>query len=438
MFTQDPTVQLGWLVAILAAGGVLLFIVLSLRIVVHARQRRVESERRAAAEALQATAERANRSKDLFLATLSHELRGPLSAVIGWVDVARSCLDNPREVSRCLDIVMRNARQEARIIDDLLDASAILSGKFSVELQPLGLSGLIHDGVEACRPAADEKGVTLRSRVDAGLFVRGDRKRMLQVLQNLIGNAVKFNHAGGWVRVALERSGDRARIVVADNGAGMSKEHMAHVFERFWQAAPKASEGYAGLGLGLPIVSHIVALHGGRVSADSGGPGLGAAFTVELPLLAEQLVPGRDTAPRPAEEREPSLSGLTIVAVDDDRDTRDWLERLLGKHGARIWSASSAEEATTLCARVGPDLLVSDIAMPGRDGCDLISTLRAAPGGDHIGALALSAQASDEERERALAAGYDVFLPKPCEAVKLLRALERLADQRVGTHAQPQ
>ena len=438
MPTEHVAVHVGWLVAIIAAGGVLLLIILSLRIGFYARQRRMESERRAAAEALQATAESANRSKDVFLATLSHELRGPLSAVIGWVDVARNSLDDPRELARCLDIVMRNARQEARIIEDLLDASSILSGKFAVELHPLGLSGLIHDGVDACRPTADEKGITLRSKVDAGLFVRGDRKRMLQVLQNLIGNAVKFNHAGGWVRVALERAGDRARIVVADNGAGMSKETMAHVFERFWQADPRTGEGYAGLGLGLPIVSHIVALHGGCISADSGGPGLGAAFTVELPLLAEQPVQRQDTAPLPVEEREPSLSGLTIVAVDDDRDTRDWLERLLGKHGARTWSASSADEAATLCARVGPDLLVSDIAMPGRDGCDLISTVRATPGGGHIGALALSAQASDEERRRALSAGYDVFLAKPCEAVKLVRALEHLADQRVGTHAQLQ
>lgn len=438
MSIEDIAVHPGWLVAIMAAGGVLLFIALSLRIGFYAKQRRMESERRAAAEALQAAAESANRSKDLFLATLSHELRGPLSAVIGWVDVARASLDDPRELGRCLDIVMRNARQEEKIIEDLLDASSILSGKFSVELQPLGLSGLIHDGIEACRPAADEKGITLRSKVDAGLVVRGDRKRMLQVLHNLIGNAIKFNQAGGWVRVALQRAGDRASIVVADNGVGMAKETLAHVFERFWQADPKASGGYAGLGLGLPIVGHIVTLHGGRISADSGGPGLGAAFTVELPLLAEQPAERPDEA-RPAPgEGEPSLSGLTIVAVDDDRDTRVWLERVLGKHGARTWSASSADEAATLCARVGPDLLVSDIAMPGRDGCDLISTVRAGPGGDHIGAVALSAQASEDERQRALAAGYDVFLAKPCEAVKLVRTLERLADRRVGTQAEPQ
>lgn len=432
---EDFTVHVGWLVAIMAASGALLFILLSLRIAFYARERRAEAERRAAAEALRAAAESANRTKDLFLATLSHELRGPLSAVIGWADVARSYLDDPRELERCLDIVLRNAKQEARIIDDLLDVSSIQSGKFSVDLGSVALSAVVQEGVEACRPVADEKGVGLRAQVDAGLSVSGDRNRLLQVMHNLIGNAIKFNAPGGWVRVTLERADARARIVVADNGAGIGKEALEHVFERFWQPERQAGAGYAGLGLGLAIVHHIVALHGGRITAQSGGPGLGAAFTVELPLLAGQPAQGRDDAPA-ASHAEPSLAGLAVVAVDDDRDTREWLERLLRRHGAHVWLASSADEAEAVCARVSPDLLVSDIAMPRRDGYDLVRALRAQPGERPFGALALSAQASEEDRERALEAGYDVFQPKPCEGGKLVRALQRLAAERAPARAE--
>jgi signal transduction histidine kinase/CheY-like chemotaxis protein len=427
---EEFTIHFGWL-AITAASGALLFMLLSMRIAFYARERRAESERRAASEALRAAAESANRTKDLFLATLSHELRGPLSAVIGWTDVARSYLDDPRELERCLDIVLRNAKQEARIIDDLLDVSSILSGKFSVVLAPVALSGVVHEGIEACRTVADEKGVVLRAQVDAGLSVSGDRRRLLQVLHNLIGNAIKFNAPGGWVRVTLKRADARARIVVADNGAGIEKEALEHVFERFWQSERKSGGGYAGLGLGLAIVHHIVALHGGRITAESRGPGNGAAFAVELPLLAAQPAESRDDMPVAA-PGDPTLAGLAVVAVDDDRDTREWLERLLRRHGAHVWLASSADEAEALCARVSPDLLVSDIAMPGRDGYDLVRALRAQPGGRPLGALALSAQASEEDREHALDAGYDVFQPKPCEGGKLVGALQRLAAKRAA------
>jgi signal transduction histidine kinase/ActR/RegA family two-component response regulator len=430
--SEDMTVHLGWLIAIMAASGVLLLIVLSMRIAFYARERRMESERRKAAEALQAAAEDANRSKDLFLATLSHELRGPLSAVIGWADVARASLQDPEEARRCLEIVLRNARQEARIIDDLLDASSIVAGKFAVELQPVALAGVVNEAMESCRPAAQEKGVLITCRLEAGPVIRADRKRMLQVLHNLIGNAIKFTPSGGWIRVSLESLEGRARIVVADSGLGIDKEALEHIFERFWQAGERSSNGYAGLGLGLPIVSHIVALHGGKIAAQSAGRGRGSTFTVELPLIA-QPEGVRAPAPAAAEDR-PSLGGLAVLAVDDDRDTRAWLERLLGRHGAQTWSASSAGEAASLCARVAPHLLVSDIAMPEHDGCELIRAVRASPGGDHIGALALSAQTSDEDRRRALEAGFDAFLPKPCDGITLVRALQRLAESRAQIH----
>ncbi|HUG79448.1 MAG TPA: HAMP domain-containing sensor histidine kinase, partial [Burkholderiales bacterium] len=250
------------------------------------RQRRVEHEAHMASEALRAAAESASRSKDLFLATLSHELRGPLTAVIGWLDVGRFSLGDAGMLRQCLDIAMRNAKQQARIIDDLLDVSRIVSGKFSVERRPLELSRLAEEVVEACRPAAAEKPVELRCRVTQPAFIEGDRERMFQVLSNLIGNAIKFSRPGGWVEVALDCAGVQVRLEVSDNGEGIAADALPHVFERFWQGNASGARKHAGLGLGLSLVRYIVELHAGRIEAESAGPGQGSRFTVTLPRLA--------------------------------------------------------------------------------------------------------------------------------------------------------
>ncbi len=395
------------------------------------RQRRVEHEMRMASEALRIAAESASRSKDLFLATLSHELRGPLTAVIGWLDMARMSVDDEATLRSALDIALRNAKQQARIIDDLLDVSRIVSGKFSVERQPMDLGRLAREAVDACRPAADERALELRCTVQGqALMIHGDRQRLHQALGNLIGNAIKFNRPGGWVEVTLGRRGAKLHLVVADSGVGIARDALPHIFERFWQAEG-GSRKQAGLGLGLPLVQHVVELHAGRIRAESDGPGRGARFTIEIPALdAPPANPPAESAAR--EAREPRLAGLAAVAVDDDADTRGWLQAVLTRHGALAWCASSVDEALALLDRVRPSLLISDLAMPGSDGYALIRTIREQQGA-RIPALAFSGQATQEARERALDAGYDAFVAKPCDAGTLVAALVAIVNRQVLT-----
>ena len=395
------------------------------------RQRRTEHEMRVASEAKRIAAESASRSKDLFLATLSHELRGPLTAVVGWLDMARMSVGDEATLRSALDIALRNAMQQARIIDDLLDVSRIVSGKFSVERQPMDLGRLAREAVDASRPAADDRALELRCMVRGQALVLGDRQRLHQALGNLIGNAIKFNRRGGWVEVTLERRGAQFQLVVADSGVGIERNALPHIFERFWQAEG-GSRKQAGLGLGLPLVQHVVELHAGRIRAESEGPGRGARFTIEIPGLdAAQAHPPAESAAR--EAREPGLAGLAVVAVDDDADTRGWLQAVLTRHGALAWCASSVDEALALLDRVRPGLLISDLAMPGSDGYALIRSSRERQGAMRIAALAFSGQATQEARERALDAGYDAFVAKPCDAGTLVAALVAVLNRQVLT-----
>jgi signal transduction histidine kinase/CheY-like chemotaxis protein len=382
--------------------------------------------------ALEKMLERADgdiRGKDVFLATLSHELRGPLTAVIGWLDIARGSLEDRHTLRRALDTASRNARQQARIIDDLLDISRIVSGKFRVDRRPMDLGRLVREAVEASRLDAAEKAVGLRCSVQPPALVLGDRQRLHQALDNLIGNAIKFNRAGGWVEVALARRGDNVRLVVADNGSGISREALPHIFERFWQA-PGARRGHGGLGLGLPLVRYIVEAHKGNVLAESAGVGRGARFIMELPALAPSqaaAVPAEQA--RSTEAGEPRLEGLAVLAVDEDNDTLGWLQMALARHGAATWCARSADEGLRLFKRVRPDLLISELRLPGRDGYALIRGVRERAG-SRIGALAHSGEATQEARERALAEGYDAFLAKPCDTEMLIATLAELAQKR--------
>ncbi len=392
------------------------------------RERRSEHEKRMASEALQVAAESASRSKDLFLATLSHEMRGPLTAVIGWLDVARDSLEDRKTLRRALDTASRNARQQVRIIEDLLDMSRIMSGKFSVDRHPMDLGHLVREAVEEGRLAAAEKAVELRCSVQAPALVLGDRQRLHQALGNLIANAIKFNRPGGWVEVTLERDGRNLRLAVADNGAGIPRDALPHIFERFWQA-PAGKRGHGGLGLGLPLVRYIVDLHQGHVEAESAGLGRGARLVVELPELAPSraLAVPTDHA-LPTEASDSRLAGLEVLAVDEDDDTLGWLQTALALQGAVTWSACSAEEALKLLQQVRPDLLISELALPGNDGYALIREVRRRAGAD-VGALALSGQATQEARERALAEGYDAFMAKPCDTNALLATLAGLAEK---------
>ena len=391
------------------------------------RQRRIEHEMRMAAEAQRIAAERASNSKDLFLATLSHELRGPLTAVIGWLDMASVSLGDEAMLGNALRIAMRNAKLQAEIIEDLLDASRILSGKFSVQRQPIDLGRLCLEAVDAWRPAAAEKAVELRFTVHEPALLYGDRQRMLQMLGNLIGNAIKFNRIGGWVHLTLEERGPQLRLTVADSGCGIAPEALPHVFDRFWQADEGSSRRHFGLGLGLSLVQHIVERHDGCIRVESEGRGCGARFTAELPALAVASPPRQQSPPAP---RASGLSGLVVVAVDDNADTLGWLEALLTHQGAIAWCARSADEALALLDRVQPDLLISDLAMPARDGYSLIGRIRERHGATRITALAFSGQATQEARARALISGYDGFVAKPCNADTLVAALTSLAARR--------
>jgi signal transduction histidine kinase/CheY-like chemotaxis protein len=383
------------------------------------RQCAIEREQ---ADAEKAAAQGADQKKDVFLATLSHELRGTLTAVIGWLEIGQSKLDDPAMLRNALEIALRNAKQEARIMDDLLDVSRIMSGKLALERRPVDLSRLAREALDASRPVAEAGPIDLRGRVHEPVFIEGDRHRILQAVGNLIGNALKFNRPGGWVELALERAGGQARLIVADNGAGIEEAAMPHIFERFWQAQPVAGARDRGLGLGLALVHYIVTLHGGRIHADSGGPGQGTRSTIELPALAGPTALPTDQ-PHAEEEVEESLNGLGVVAVDRNDDTLGWLQHLFAAHGAMTWKAQSVEQALALVEREGADVVVSDLAVI-EEREDVIKALRAGTCGKRVAAVALSSRPTEEEYSRALAAGYDGFVAKPCDPAVLVRVLK--------------
>ena len=391
------------------------------------RVERQELELQRAGEARRAAAESADHSKDLFLATLSHELRGALTAVIGWLDVARSSLDERATLCRALDTALRNANHEAQIIEDLLDVSRIVSGKFAVRRYPIELGRLAREALEAWQPEAAGKRIELHARLHEPIFVEGDRERLLQVISNLLGNAIKFNRPGGWVELTLAQAGRDVRLEVADNGGGIGREAMPHIFERFWQAPSRTRR--AGLGLGLPLVQHIVELHEGRVSAESRGPGLGARFTVLLPGLTEREQALAAEAAQGVEEARPSLHGLGVVAVDDDDDTLGWLQHLFARHGAMTWTAHSAQEAIDQLSRVHPDVVVSGMAITGQEARGLIRALHSPQVAKPVAALAFSKEPTDEERDGAMAAGYDGFVAKPCDPGVLVRAVRAVVER---------
>jgi signal transduction histidine kinase/ActR/RegA family two-component response regulator len=388
-----------------------------------------QREQRARAEA-----EAANRSKDEFLAILSHELRTPLQSMLGWVRLLRRGVLDERGTERALETIDRNTLAQARIIEDLLDISRIIAGKLQIDLRPLNLMAVIDTAVESARLAASARNITIAATMDAAAAeVEGDPQRLQQVLSNLLSNALKFTPSGGLVEVGLERQGERARIAVRDSGVGIPDDVLPYIFDRFRQADSSSTRAHGGLGLGLAIVRHLVDLHHGTVRAESGGAARGATFLIELPLLVRARETARDRA-RGGEGRreEPtSLAGLRIVVVDDDADTRGLLAVALRTHGAEVSAAASAPEAMDAVARMGADVLISDISMPEQDGFSLIQTLRTGAGASsRIPAIALTALARAEDQERALAAGFQRSLAKPVDPVELASIVRALVAQR--------
>lgn len=393
--------------------------------------------RRRDAERLHAEAAAANHAKDEFLATLSHELRTPLTAMRGWVGMLRSRRLDAATAQHGLEVIERNVANQARLINDLLDVSGIIAGKLTLEMRSIELRVIVQTAVDSLRPAAEAKEVAVRFRCDEPTVpMRGDAARLQQVVWNLLSNAVKFTAAGGCVQIQLHRGPRGIRISVTDTGEGIRKEFLPHLFERFRQANSGTTRMHGGLGLGLAIARHLLELHGGTIHAESDGEGHGATFIVDLPGMRDDAdaVAGSPVVPE-LETRDPrssSLAGVRVLLVDDDQDARELLTLVLAQHAAQVTALPSAREALALLTNVKPKVIVCDLAMPGMDGYALIEEVRArrADEGGTVPAIALTAYARPEDRQRALAAGFQAHLAKPIDPADLVSTVARLAHTR--------
>lgn len=387
----------------------------------------------ALAEAARLEAEEASRAKDEFLAVVSHELRTPLTAMRGWLHLIRSgTLDN-EAYEQALDALERSGRAQTQLIDDLLDVSRITLGKLSLSTEPMELPRLIREAIEIVRPAADARQIAIVPQLDekAGR-VQADAERLRQVIWNLLSNAVKFTPAGGRIDVFLECIDGTVQIRVRDNGSGIHPEFLPHVFERFRQADGTSTRNYNGLGLGLAIVRHLVEMHGGTVKAESDGPGTGATFTMSLPALPPSEAASAVAPARTAAADSSPLAGLRILIVENEDDARLLLNVMLTRQGAEIREADSVAYGFDIVQSWKPDLLVSDIGMPGEDGCSLIERIRALPpgaGGDTL-AIALTAYTRPEDRTRILSAGFQIHIPKPIDLEELVASIAILARRK--------
>jgi len=386
-------------------------------------------------------AETANRMKDEFLATVSHELRTPLNAIMGWSHMLRSGRLDPTVSERALETIHRNAKAQAQLVEDILDVSRMITGKLRLDLVPVDLAAVIYAAVDAVQLAAESKGIQLTVTLDpAARQTFGDSSRLQQVVWNLLSNAIKFTPEGGSVQVQLQHFDANIQLSVRDSGQGIQAEFLPYVFDRFRQADASSTRRIGGLGLGLAIVRHLVELHGGTVAAASEGEDQGSTFTINLPLAGE-----RDRAKyrrsttgtlrpidweKPSTEPAPFLDDLQVLLVDDDQDTLHLLSVSLSEANAKVQTASSVPEALEVLTWYKPDVLVSDLAMPGEDGYALITKLRAgeAEKGGYIPAVALTSYVRVEDRTRALAAGFNMFVPKPIEANELIIAIASLTE----------
>lgn len=382
-------------------------------------------------------AQEASRAKDEFLATVSHELRTPLNAILGWTTILRTRRIEPEQMERALATIERNARTQARLIEDMLDVSRIISGKLHVHVQPMDPSIVVNAAVDAVRPAADAKGVSINLSIDSHIgTVSGDPDRLQQVVWNLVSNAVKFTPRGGSVSISLAREQTSIVLRVSDTGIGIDPAFLPYVFERFRQADASTTRLHGGLGLGLAIVRHLVELHGGTVHAESEGVGRGARFTVLLPALESACVKSQSEstlhAPHESESHtlasSADLADLRVLVVDDEPDTREVLRALLVAQGAQVHCVGSAAEALAALEPFRPDVVVSDIGMPDTDGYVFMRRLRALPParGGRTPSLALTAHASEADARHALSAGFQCYLAKPVDPPALIAAVANL------------
>jgi signal transduction histidine kinase/ActR/RegA family two-component response regulator len=383
-------------------------------------------------QAARAEAEANARAKDEFLAVVSHELRTPLSAMLGWAEVLRSRRPGDPIYERALQTIERNAELQSKLIEDLLDTARILSGKLSIEAQPLYLDAILEESLDVVRPTAEAKDIELIVAFDSAPGpILGDANRLQQVFWNLLSNAIKFTEPGGRVVARMERGEAEARIIVSDTGKGITPDFLPYVFDPFRQADSSSARRQGGLGVGLALAERLVEMHGGAIKAESAGEGQGATFTVTLPTrsgsraISEMKSAEIDKTLDASDQ--PNLAGLRILVVDDEADARDLLAIRLQQYGADVITAPSAEAAMDALARQNPrpDLIVSDIAMPGEDGYSLIRRVRAMEPehGGRIPAIALTAYSRTKDRVQALAAGFQIHMPKPVNASELAHAI---------------
>ena len=378
--------------------------------------------------------EAADRAKDEFLATLSHELRTPLNTVLGWLGMLRTGSMREEQRAHALEVIERNARLQAQLIEDLLDVSRIVMGKVRLTLHPLIVAPIVSTVVDSIRPTADAKGVTLHASVDPEIGrICGDSARLQQIVWNLLANAIKFTPSGGQVSVELSPQEGQVQLCVRDTGVGITPEFLPHVFERFRQADSSMTRVHGGVGLGLAIVRDLVELHGGSIEARSDGPNRGASFIVRFPALSASTT----ASPSTGDVRvSPLLSGVRVLVVDDDAETRILLAEALTVSGARVTTAKSAREAFEQLTTAGADVLVSDVGMPDEDGLSLLRRIRSLPEGpSRIPAIALTAYARPSDRARALDAGFEMYFAKPVELAALQAGLAKLTGRDAGHYA---
>ena len=396
------------------------------------RSRLLSSEKLARSEA-----ERANRLKDEFLATISHELRNPLNAILGWAHMMRLGKLTPANAERAVETIYRNAKSQAQLVADLLDVSRIISGKLRLDVRTVDLISITNAAIDSIRPAVDAKGIRLQTMLDpAAGPISGDADRLQQIVWNLLTNAVKFTPKGGRIQVKVQRVDSHVEVVISDSGVGISKEFLPYVFDRFRQADASTTRIHGGLGLGLSIVHQLVDLHGGSASVQSEGEGKGATFTITLPFVGVISATPEAESDLLAQSDDvisldglPSLKGLKVLVVDDEADTRELIGEVLRECGSEVITSRSVAEALVALEQHKPDILISDLGMPDEDGYSLISQIRALPSerGGQIPAAALTAYARAEDRMRVLRSGFQFHLPKPVDSAELVTVVASLA-----------
>lgn len=394
------------------------------------RSRLLSSEKLARNEA-----ERANRLKDEFLATVSHELRNPLNAILGWAHMLRLGKLTPPNAERAIETIYRNAKSQSQLVADILDVSRIISGKLRLDVRQVDLISIVNAAIDSIRPAAEAKTIRLQTMLDpAAAPICGDADRLQQIVWNLLTNAVKFTPKGGRIQVKVQRINSHVEVIVTDSGVGIKKDFLPYVFDRFRQADASTTRIHGGLGLGLSIVHQLVDLHGGSVSVSSEGEGQGASFRITLPFVG--VVNQGPEAVHPTHSDEissfeglPSLAGLRVLVVDDEADTRELIFEVLKECGSEVILSRSAAEALVALEKYKPDILVSDLGMPDEDGYSLITKIRALPAerGGLIPAAALTAYARSEDRMRVLRSGFQFHLPKPVDSAELVTVIASLA-----------